>query len=165
MNLAGLTSNGSKPVTERTSCIDSLHVGICLVDWIRRLITQNSLSKPDTTEIVLQAHNVVLAEVIAALYLDEDHFQISGVFDSMRRADRNINILAGVKPDFLIVERDFRLALHNDPVFCAARVFLITQPFARQNFDAFDFESLALVENCEIAPRPFVISRGIIFCG
>jgi hypothetical protein len=38
-----------------------------------------------TCEIILKSHNIILAEIIAALHLDKNHQFLARVFDPMRR--------------------------------------------------------------------------------
>src|SRR5262249_46484782 len=114
-------------------------------------------------EIILQPHDVVLAQIIAALHFDKDHRGVAGVLDPVRRAYRDVDVFAGAENDFFVVESNLRRALHDEPVLGAARVFLIAQPFSWQNLNAFDFVSLALVEDGEITPGALIITWRIIF--
>jgi hypothetical protein len=85
------------------------------------------------------------------------------MFDPVRRAHRNVDVFARVENYLSVVERHLSNAPRYEPMLGAARVFLIAQPLARQNLDAFNFVSIALVEDGEIAPWALIISWRIIF--
>src|SRR5262245_17646607 len=80
----------------------------------------------------------------------------------MRRPYRNVDVFTNVENYLSVVERDHRHAPRYEPVLGAASVFLIAQPLARQNLDAFDFVPLALVEDGEIAPGALIVPWRII---
>ena len=76
-------------------------------------------------EIILQPHNVILAQIIAALHFDEDHLLHVGILDPVRRAYRYVDVFAGFENDLSVVESDFRHPPRDEPVLGAARVLLI----------------------------------------
>ena len=52
---------------------------------------------------------------------------------------------------------------HNEPMFGATGVFLITKPLLWQNLDTFDFIVVVIVQNCKTTPRTLVKNRRIIY--
>src|SRR4030095_2693656 len=79
------------------------------------------------TEIILQSHNVIFTEVAASLHLDKNQRLTAGVFNPMRRANRDVDRLPCGYDDGAIVESDFGRSLNYHPMFGALRVLLIAQ--------------------------------------
>src|SRR4029079_569508 len=78
------------------------------------------------------------------------------VLDAMCCADRNVDRFAGANDDLLVVECHFRRAFNYEPVFCALRVFLVTEPCARKALDPFHFETAIFLEHRVSSPRPAI---------
>ena len=72
-----------------------------------------------SAKVVLQAHNVVFAEITSALDLDKDQIFVAGVLNAMRRADRNVNRFTGADRDLATVERDPGSSFDDEPVLRA----------------------------------------------
>src|SRR5579885_3479579 len=73
---------------------------------------------------VLEADDVVLAEVAARLHLDQVHGLVAGVLEAMRHADGNVGRLVLAQHGDLLAARDPGGAAHDDPVFGALVVVL-----------------------------------------
>ena len=69
--------------------------------------------------IILKPNNVVFAEIISSLHLDENEIGVAGVLDSMSCPDRNVNRFASVDEDLLAVASYFRGACNYKPMFRA----------------------------------------------
>lgn len=101
---------------------------------------------------VLEADDVVLAEVRARLDLDQFERDLAGVRQTVGRAERDVGRLVLGQHDLLVAVRDHRRALHDDPVFGAMVVHLQAQLCARVHDDALDLEAIALVDAFVRAP-------------
>ncbi len=115
-----------------------------------------------SSEVVAQTHDVVFAEVAAALNFDEDELLVAGILDAVSRAERNINCLARRHNVIMTVERHFADARNHHPMLRALAVLLITESFARQHFDALNFIICSFVKHRERPPRTTVEARVII---
>src|SRR6266404_4944761 len=96
-------------------------------------------------KVVLQPHDVILAEIAAALHFNEDQQLGAGILDAMGSSDVDVDRFACQDSDFFVVKRNFGSAGNDEPVLCALRMFLITQSLAGQHFDAFDLEAVTLI--------------------
>jgi hypothetical protein len=74
--------------------------------------------------VVLQAHDVVFAEVIAELHFDENEQLRAAVADAVFGFDRDVHMLAAREFDFLVAAGHIGHALHHNPMLTAPRVFL-----------------------------------------
>ena len=68
---------------------------------------------------VLEAHDVVLAEIGAGLHLDDVQRNLAGILDAMLRAERNVGRLILLEQERLLAARDARRAGDDDPVLGA----------------------------------------------
>src|SRR5438552_17811770 len=126
----------------------------------RRESPQAPLSRPP--KIILQTHNVVFTEIIAALHFDEDQQLVARILDAVGRSDGDVDCLSGRDDEVAIIQSHFRGALDYDPVLFSLRVLLITQTLPRQNFNAFDFKVLAFIQDGEGSPRSSIeFCRGV----
>ena len=94
----------------------------------------------DSAEVVGEAFDVVLAEVVPALDLDEDHGMVAGVVDAVRRPAVNVHRIAGAQLDLLAVHADHRLTGDHVPVLAATTV-----PLQREALAGVDGDPLHLV--------------------
>ena len=106
--------------------------------------------------IVLKPLDVILSEISATLDLDEDQSFRTRVFNTVSRADWNIDGATSAKENLAAVKRHSGRTRDHHPVLRSVRVFLIAQTFLRQHFDAFNFVVFGFVQNCETAPRTFI---------
>src|ERR1700730_11290883 len=81
--------------------------------------------------IVLDADDVVLAEIAAGLDLDQLQLNLAGVFQSMGGADRDVDRFVLVNDLDQFIAGDMRSASHHDPVFGARVMLLQREPAAR----------------------------------
>src|SRR5262249_32496271 len=106
-----------------------------------------------SSKVVLEANDIVFAEIVAALHFDEDQIFFAGVLNAVGSADGNVDRLAGTNRDLTTVERDLRRSADDEPVFRTLRVLLITQSFSGQHFDPFDLESGCFFQHLVSSPR------------
>jgi len=101
------------------------------------------------SEVIFEAHDVVFAEVVAALDFDEDESITAGILDAVRGTEGDVNRLAERDDDLSSVECHFGRAANDHPMLGAARVLLITQTLSRRNFDTLYFVIASLIEDGE----------------
>jgi hypothetical protein len=115
--------------------------------------TKSKISeRSGTTEIVLEALDVVFAEVCPLLDLDDDHVLPPDVFDSV---DGSLRYVEGVSPphsNFLPVERDESLSPNDMPVLGTVPVPLQTQSLPREDEELFDLAPFLLVKDEVMTP-------------
>jgi hypothetical protein len=102
--------------------------------------------------IVLDADDVILAEIAAGLHLDQLQQDLSGVLEPVHRAHRDIDRLVLVHGLDVVIDGDSRRAAHHDPVLGAMVVLLQRQPVARLDDDAFHLMAVAIVDRLIAAP-------------
>jgi len=66
--------------------------------------------------IILDAHDVVLAEITAGLNLDQFQQNLAGIFQPVDRADRDMDRFVLVHGLDEFIDRYARRAAHDDPV-------------------------------------------------
>src|SRR5689334_13439927 len=66
--------------------------------------------------LVVEAHDVVLAEIIAALHLDQHEGVGAGIFEAMHRLDGNVRRLIRFELEYVIAASDARAAVDDDPM-------------------------------------------------
>src|SRR3569833_4763045 len=86
---------------------------------------------------VLNADDVVLAEVSAGLHLDEVERNFPRFFQPVHAAERNEDRFVFSQQDFLIVARYDGRAVNDDPMLRTMIVFLLRKLGARIDGDAF----------------------------
>src|SRR5213594_565663 len=109
--------------------------------------------------VVLKPLNVILSEICSALNLDKNQSFGSDVFDTMRRAGRNIDSPPRRRRDFASVQCHFCDARDDHPVLGSMRMSLIAQALLRQDLNSFNLVSIRDIENSEATPRAFIIER------
>src|ERR1017187_8913216 len=107
--------------------------------------------------VVVQPHDVILAEVVAVLHFDEDQRILAGVVDPMRPPDGNIDGLTRPDRDHLAVESDGALAGHHEPVLRPAGIPLIAEPVTGRHGDRLDLVPGAVGQHSVGTPRTHVI--------
>src|ERR1700722_10802904 len=103
--------------------------------------------------IILDADDVILAEIAAGLDLDQFQQDLAGVFEPVDGPDREVDRFVLMHDLDGIVHRDLRGAEHPDPVLGAVMVLLQRQPIARLDRDALDLVTIAVVDRLVGAPR------------
>ena len=81
--------------------------------------------------VVLEAADVVLADVVAALHLDDHQLLVVRVGDAVRRPEADVDRVTGLRDDGLAVDDAGGRAGDDDPVLGAVLVGLVAQPLAR----------------------------------
>src|SRR5271170_2165657 len=76
------------------------------------------------SEVVLETHDVVLAEIGSVLDLDEDDRHRAVVLATVRLTDRDVDTRAGTEVVLDAVEDHGRLTAHDEPVLGALGVEL-----------------------------------------
>ena len=99
------------------------------------------------------ANDVVLAQVVPGLHLDELERSRARVLQPVSRARRDVRRLVRRDGEGLLAPRHPRGAAHHDPVLGAAPVRLEGEPLAGVDDDALHLESVPAVEDIEQAPR------------
>jgi hypothetical protein len=94
--------------------------------------------------IVVQADNVILAEVVAMLNLNEQQGDRARVLNAMGSAAGDIDGISGVHLDGAAIQGDHALPCDHEPVLRAALVPLVAQPLARADLERLDLEAIAL---------------------
>jgi hypothetical protein len=103
--------------------------------------------------VIVQADNVVLAEVITVLDLNEHERDAAGVLNPVSRASRHIDGISAPHVDAVAVKGDNALSANHEPMLGAARMLLVAQPLPRLDLKRLDFEILGLGEDGVSAPR------------
>src|SRR6266481_3490671 len=96
--------------------------------------------------IVLDANDVVLAEIAAGLDFDQLQRNLAWIFHPMGRADRNIDRFVLMYGLDEFIDGHARRAAHHDPVLGAMVMLLQREPAARLHHDALDLMPLAHVD-------------------
>ena len=96
--------------------------------------------------IILDADDVILAEIAAGLDLDQFQQDLAGIFQPVHRADRDIDRLVLVHGLDQLVDGHPRRAAHHDPVLRAMVMFLQREPPARLDHDTLDLMAVAVVD-------------------
>src|SRR3954447_6822623 len=73
---------------------------------------------------IVETHDVVLAEIAANLNLDQFQRDFSRIGEPMNAADRDVHGFVLMHAADLVVHRDLRGSLHDDPVLRPMEVFL-----------------------------------------
>lgn len=111
--------------------------------------------------IVLQAHDVILAEIAARLNLDQMQRNLAGVFQMMDDPQRNEGRLLFRQQHLRAVPRDARRAGNLDPMLGAVMVKLQRESLARLDHEALDLEARARIDSLVPAPRPTDSQMGV----
>src|SRR5471030_3204104 len=109
---------------------------------------------------VLEAHDVVLAQVAAGLHFDQVQRHLAGIFQPVVHADRDIGRLVFRQQLDALAAGDAGRAADHHPVLGAVVVHLQRQLAARIDGDALDLEALADVDALVAAPR--TVDLGVV---
>src|SRR3954447_10465612 len=88
---------------------------------------QASRTSAGSAVVVFEPFDVVFAEVLAVLHLDEHEQVVAGVRHAMRRPARDVDRPPRLEPVRPAVERDLSGAGDDDPVLSPPAVALIAQ--------------------------------------
>src|SRR5687768_8566564 len=103
---------------------------------------------------VLEAHDVVLAEIRAGLHLDDVQRDLAGILDAVLRAERNVGRLILLEQERLLAARDARSAGDYDPMLGAMMMHLQRHRGAGLDREALHLEAIAVVDAVVAAPGP-----------
>ena len=110
--------------------------------YISRLfrLRMNHLSALSASaEIVFNAFDIILSEIVAALNLDKSCIYLAGVFNTVDFAAVDVDRFPGFENNFTITHCYCCHALNYMPVFGASLVSLKAQAFSGIYYDSFDF--------------------------
>src|SRR5205814_9914787 len=88
--------------------------------------------------VVLDADDVVLAEIAAGLDFDQFELDLAGILQPVHRADRDVDRFVLVHGLDQFIDGDLRGAAHHDPVLGPMMMLLQREPPARLDDDALD---------------------------
>jgi hypothetical protein len=106
--------------------------------------------------VILQTDNIVFAEIITELHLNDRHRFLAAVSQTVISLRWNVDVLAAAKLQFLFAADDISDACDHNPVLAALRVPLQTQSRARFYFQHFYFKTRALFQNFVATPGSFI---------
>src|SRR5262247_1628113 len=86
---------------------------------------------------VVEAHDVVLAEIAADLHFDQFEWDLARIGKPMNVADRDIDGFVFVHAAHVIAERDLGRSLDHDPMLGAMEVLLQRELASRLHDDTF----------------------------
>src|SRR5215472_11899590 len=104
--------------------------------------------------MVLEADDVVLAEIGTRLHFDHMQRDFAGVFQPVRGTERDIGRLVFGEDDLFLAAADLGGALHDHPVLGAVMVHLQGQLAARLDQDVLDLDAVAGMHRLIRAPGP-----------
>src|SRR5215472_11871815 len=93
-----------------------------------------------STKVIMQANDVVFAEITAALYLNKDQQFVAWILYAMGGADSNVDRFTCLDNRLLIVQCDPGGSLDHDPVLRPLRVLLIAQSLSGEHLNALHLE-------------------------
>src|SRR5450830_210955 len=126
----------------------SVHVGAPTVSGVSGLAGFDGNPSINVGE----THDVVFAEVLAALYFDHHQVDHPRVDQPVLFARLDKGRLIGVEHELVVAVGDLRHAADHDPVFAAMVVHLQRQRSVGLDHDALDLEALAFLEHGVGAP-------------
>src|SRR3989454_4442704 len=109
---------------------------------------------PRPAIVICQPHDVVFAEIVAALHLDDVQWHRARVLQTVRRSLRNARALVDVEIEDTLAAGDPRGAGRDNPVLAAPMVVLERQAPARLDRHALDLVLRSLLQHRVAAPGP-----------
>jgi hypothetical protein len=109
----------------------------------------------DALVIVIETDDIVLAQVFAALDLDDHQRDLAGILQAVVLADGDEGRLVDVDHLLLVTAGHQGGAGNDDPVLTAVVVLLQRKPLSRRDLDALDLVAAALVEHQVGPPGAF----------
>src|SRR6056297_1992049 len=101
---------------------------------------------------VLQTFDIVFTEIGPGLYLDDFSRLLPPIFQAVQTAGRDLDGLARLEIEFLVVQAHAGRTANNGPVLAAMRVLLQRQHASGAYDQAFDLAVLGVLEHGEAAP-------------
>src|SRR5262249_49367960 len=115
--------------------------------------TAESRGLPPSVDVV-EAHDIVLAEIAADLHLDQFERDLAGIGEPMNAADRDIDRLVLVHAAHVVAESDLGRSCDHHPMFRPVEVLLQRELAAWLNDDALHSVTWSDVDVLIVAPRP-----------
>src|SRR5271167_1911185 len=103
---------------------------------------------------VIDADDIVLAEVAAGLHLDQLEIDLARIGQPVFATNGQIDRLVLVRELDFAIDRHFGRAAHHNPVFGAVIVLLQRQASAGPDYYALDLVAPSLIDALVIAPGP-----------
>jgi hypothetical protein len=110
----------------------------------------------DSLIVVFDAHDVVLAQVIAKLNFDDCQTDVAAVSQAMIGFGRDVDVLTLLQLQFTIATDNVSHAFNHDPVFAAPRVSLQAQSRAGFHFQHLDLKAGSFFQDFVTAPGSLV---------
>lgn len=104
--------------------------------------------------IVFDSNDVVFSQIAAGLDFDQLERNFSGVLQSVRRADWNIDRLVFIDELDEFIDGHTRRTSHDDPMLGSVMVLLQRELATGLYDDALDLMPLAIVDRLIRSPRP-----------
>src|SRR3546814_3663116 len=102
---------------------------------------------------ILEAHDVVLAQVIARLHFDQFEWAIADVFQTMLHPDRDVRGLVGTQHQQVLATGDAGAAIDHHPMLGAVMMQLQAERSTGLDADALDLKPCAAVYRIVATPR------------
>src|ERR1700730_17815589 len=103
-------------------------------------------SRSHSAVVILNPHDIVLAEIAAGLDLDQLQVDLAGILEAMLRSDRDVDRFVLVNDLRLLPDHDAGRAADNNPVLGTMVMQLQREPSRRLHDDALDLEAVTLIE-------------------
>src|SRR5690606_16767214 len=108
---------------------------------------------PDPPVAILETHDVVLTEIVAALGLDQMDVRAGRILEPVHGAGRDVGRLVRLEQELRVADAHLRGAVHDRPVLAATLVRLQRQHVAGADRQALDLAVLGVLQHGETAPR------------
>src|ERR1700675_650844 len=102
--------------------------------------------------LVVETHDVVLAQIRPRLHLDHFERRFTGVFEPVLRTERNERGLVFAHQEGFLPAGDERSATHDDPVFRAMMMHLQREPRARLHHNTLYLKTLTVIDGIVETP-------------
>jgi hypothetical protein len=148
------------------TCISQRHSGrspgqSVMLDQVDRLQRQldrpicGLSARPKPPVVVVKADDIVLAEIVAVLDLNEHQWNMTGVLDPVGDTARNIDSIPWADLDGAAVKGDDPMPRDHEPVLGAPRMRLVTEALAGAHLDRLDLEAVGLSDDRVGTPWTF----------
>jgi len=112
------------------------------------------------TVVVVEPGDVILAEVVAELYLDEHQVRRAGVLDPVGGPPGDVDGLTSGDRQLGTVQGDDAVARHHEPMFGSPLMALVAEALARRHCDPLDLVVGGVVEDRVAPPRALICFPG-----
>ncbi len=122
----------------------------------RRSLHDGSCQLFDSLIVILEPHNVVLAQIVAQLNFDDGQFDVAAVSQAMISFRWDVDVLALFQAQFPVAANNISHAFDYNPMFAAARMSLQAESRAGFYFQYFDLKAWSFFEDFVAAPWSLV---------